>query len=129
MFDNPGCHERFFSSREIMLRTIHLLRLNHIHGGYNSLESPLSAMTWDEDFVRLACIEFLVETAIFSHCQTCEPGEEPWNKDWKFVSNIPGFSESSLQCQCLYKHPSFAGKRTMTETSFQAIQRNTLFDW
>lgn len=111
MFDNPGCHERFFSSREIMLRTIHLLRLNHVHGGYSSLESPLSAMTWDEDFVKLACIEFLVETAIFSHCQTCEPGEEPWNKDWKFVSNIPGFSESSLQCQCLYRHPSFAGKR------------------
>ena len=30
----------------------------------------------------------------------------------KFVSNIPGFSESSLQCRCPYKHfPSFAGKR------------------
>ena len=121
LFDDPRCRERFFSSREILVRNIHLLRLNHIHGGYSSMESPLSAMSWDEDFVQLACQEFLVETAVFSHCQTCETDEEPWNKDWKFVSNIPNFSDASLQCSCNKRHKSFAGKRN-ADGSFLSTQ-------
>ena len=85
------------------------------------MESPLSAMSWDEDFVQLACQEFLVETAVFSHCQTCETDEEPWNKDWKFVSNIPNFSDASLQCSCNKRHKSFAGKRN-ADGSFLSTQ-------
>ena len=73
-----------------MLRTVHLLRLKP------------SAMSWDEDFVRLACQEFLVEVAIFSHCATCRSDEEPWNKDWKFVSNVSGFSHASLITDILH---------------------------
>ena len=91
LFDDDECHQRFYSSREILRRTEHLLRLNHIHGGYSSLEQPSSAMSWDEDFILLACQEFLVEEAVFSHCATCRSDEEPWSKEWKFVSNIPGF--------------------------------------
>ncbi len=111
LFDDEECHQRFYSSREILRRTEHLLRLNHIHGGYSSLEQPSSAMSWDEDFILLACQEFLVEEAVFSHCATCRSDEEPWSKEWKFVSNIPGFSDASLICTCNYKHSSFAGKR------------------
>ena len=59
-------------------------------------------MSWDEDFVRLACQEFLVEVAIFSHCATCRSDEEPWNKDWKFVSNVSGFSHASLITDILH---------------------------
>ena len=116
LYDDIRCHERFFSSREILLRTIHLLRLNHVHGGYSSLEQPLTAMSWDEDFVRLACQEFLVEIAIFSHCKTCESDQNPWAKDWKFVANIPDFSDASLQCTCAVKHRSFAGKRNADDS-------------
>ena len=111
LFADAACHERFFSSREILWRTISLLRLNHIHGGYSSMEQPLSAMSWDEDFVSFACQEFLVETAIFSHCNVCEAHETPLAKDWKFVANIPNFSDCSLPCTCLRPHRSFAGKR------------------
>ena len=122
LFDDTECHQRFYSSREIMLRTVHVLRLNHIHGGYSSLEQPLSAMSWNEDFILLACQEFLVEEAVFSHCATCQSDEEPWNKDWKFVSNVSGFSDASLICTCNYKHSSFAGKRN-PDGSFKS--RNT----
>ena len=75
------------------------------------MEQPLSAMSWDEDFVSFACQEFLVETAIFSHCNVCESHEIPLAKDWKFVANIPNFSDCTLPCTCLSPHRSFAGKR------------------
>ena len=50
----PWCHERF-PAEKFLWRTVILLRLNHMHGGYSSMEQPVSAMSWDEDFIILAC--------------------------------------------------------------------------
>ena len=111
LFDTPECHSRFFSSREIIHRSLNLLHVNHIHGGYSSLEQPLSAMSWDEPKVQEARRDFLHESAIISHCRVKPDEDASLNKHWQFVSNITGFHRAELQCTCTTKHDSFAGKR------------------
>lgn len=100
-----------FSSREIIHRSLNLLHVNHIHGGYSSLEQPLSAMSWDEPKVQEARRDFLHESAIISHCRVKPDEDASLNKHWQFVSNITGFHRAELQCTCTTKHDSFAGKR------------------
>ena len=80
LFNAENCHFRFFSSREILSRTVTALELNHTHGGYSLLEQPLNAMSWDEPFVKEAPRNFLTESAIISHCRTLDAGESPLNK-------------------------------------------------
>ena len=109
LFDDAECHERFFSSREILRRTATALHVNHIHGGYSGLEQPLNAMSWNEPFIKEARTDFLTEAAILSHCQVKDQDTTGLNKHWLFVSNIPDFHRADLQCVCQYKHDSFAG--------------------
>lgn len=111
LFDTEVCHKKFFDSREIIHRTVNLLELQHIHGGYSALEQPLSAMTWDEPIVKQARTTFLTETAVISHCRVLDVNESPLNKHWQFVSDIFRFHEAELQCTCEIKHSGFAGKR------------------
>lgn len=110
LFDTEVCHRKFYNSREIIHRTITILELQHIHGGYSAFESPLSAMTWNEPIVQEARKSFLTETAIISHCRVLENNDTPLNKHWQFVSDIIGFHKAELQCTCPHKHGSFAGK-------------------
>ena len=109
LYDSPECIHRFVSSREIMSRTTTILHVNHIHGGYSTMEQPLHAMTWDEEFIRQARKDFLTESAIISHCQVAEKDQTLLNKHWLFVSNIPDFHHAELQCTCSNTHASFAG--------------------
>ena len=109
--DEPACVDRFFSSQEILFRTVQLLTVNFYHGGVSSLEQPSSAMSWDEPFVQGARDHFLLHTAEFSHCNFLEDDEEPFQKEWRFVSSIAGFSKASATCTCGRTHASFRGKR------------------
>ena len=115
LYDTPQCHHRFHSSREILRRTIHLLYLNHVHGGYSIFEQPSSAMSWKEPCVEQAVSEFLSEVAICAQCNFVEI-EQKLNKEWKFASNIPNFGNATLICSCQTKHPSFAGVRNSSGT-------------
>ena len=110
LYDTEECFYRFHSSREIICRTVRILELQHIHGGYAGFEQPLSAMTWKEPAVQEARKSFLTETAIISHCQVMDDHHQPLNKHWQFVSDIFNFHQADLQCTCSYKHESFAGK-------------------
>ena len=109
LFDTEECFYRFHSSREIIHRTVRILELQHIHGGYSGFEQPLSAMTWKEPALQEARKAFLTETAIISHCQVTDDDEQPLNKHWQFVSDIFNFHQADLQCTCSHKHESFAG--------------------
>ena len=117
LYDSPECIHRFVSSREIMSRTTTILHVNHIHGGYSTMEQPLHAMTWDEEFIRQARKDFLTESAIISHCQVAEKDQTLLNKHWLFVSNIPDFHHAELQCTCSNTHASFAGNLQFTTYS------------
>ena len=67
-------------------------------------------MSWSEPIVQEARRSFLTETAIISHCRVVDDDQQPLNKHWQFVSGIHNFHDADLQCTCLYKHASFAGK-------------------
>ena len=109
LFDSEECKLRSFSSREMIERSVTILHVNHLHGGYSTMEQPLSAMSWEEPCVLEARKTFLTESAIISHCRVLTPGSEPLNKHWQFVSNIQEFHKAELQCTCSQKHQSFAG--------------------
>ena len=111
LIDEPACIDRFFSSREILLRTIHILKVNFYHGGVSALEQPASAMSWNEDFVQEACDHFLTNSAEFSHCQFLEVHEQPLQKIWRFATSISNFQTASSPCTCGVVHQSFRGKK------------------
>ena len=111
LVDVPACIDRFYSSREILYRTVQVLRVNFYHGGTSALEQPASAMSWNEEFVQEARNHFLLHTAEFSHCQFLEDDEKPYEKKWRFVASIAGFSKATKTCSCNDKHESFRGKR------------------
>ena len=119
LYDTPECRYRFYSSREILQRSIVVLHVNHIHGGYSGLEQPLHAMSWNEKFVMEARSNFLMESAIFSHCRIVDDPTEALNKHWLFVTNMPGFHQAELQCTCDCQHSSFAGRRN-SDGEFQS---------
>ena len=129
LFDTEECYYRFHSSREIIHRTVTVLELQHIHGGFSALEQPLSAMTWEEPSIQEARKTFLTESAIISHCGVLDEHEEPLNKHWQFASNIYNFHLPELQCICPYKHKSFAGKKKKMERFHHALQQNIRFNW
>lgn len=52
LFDTEECLYRFHSSKEIICRTVRILELQHVHGGYSALEQPLSAMSWEEPVIQ-----------------------------------------------------------------------------
>ena len=113
LYDTTDCRYRFYSSREILQRSTVILHVNHIHGGYSGLEQPLHAMSWNEKFVVEARSNFLMESAIFSHCRVVDDPNEALNKHWLFVTNIPGFHQAELQCTCDCQHNSFAGRKKL----------------
>ena len=76
LYDTTDCRCRFYSSREILQRSTVILHVNHIHGGYSGLEQPLHAMSWNEKFVVEARSNFLMESAIFSHCRVVDDPNE-----------------------------------------------------
>ena len=103
LVEEPACIDRFYSSQEILHRTIRILMVNFSHGGVSAMEQPSSAMSWNEPVVQEAREHFL-HTAEFSHCRFLEDGEEPLQKEWRFVSSIAGFAEASAKCSCTTKH-------------------------
>ena len=113
LVEEPACIDRFYSSQEILHRTIRILMVNFSHGGVSAMEQPSSAMSWNEPVVQEARehLHFLLHTAEFSHCRFLEDGEEPLQKEWRFVSSIAGFAEASVKCSCTTRHSSFRGKR------------------
>ena len=76
-------------------------------------------MSWNEKFVVEARSNFLMESAIFSHCRVVDDPNEALNKHWLFVTNIPGFHQAELQCTCDCQHNSFAGRKN-SDGEFQS---------
>lgn len=111
LVDEPACIDRFFSSQEILHRTVTVLEVNFFHGGVSTLEQPSSAMSWDEPVVQEAGNHFLLHTAEFAHCKFLQENEIPFQKEWRFVSSIAGFADASSRCECPTRHSSFRGKR------------------
>jgi len=111
LVDEPACIDRFFSSQEILHRTVTVLEVNFSHGGVSALEQPSSAMSWEEPVVQEARNHFLLHTAEFAHCKFLQDDEIPFQKEWRFVSSIAGFAEASSRCECPTRHSSFRGKR------------------
>ena len=112
LVDEPACIDRFFSSQEILHRTITVLEVNFSHGGVSALEQPSSAMSWEEPVVQEARNHFLLHTAEFAHCKFLQNDEIPLQKEWRFVSSIAGFAEASSRCECPTRHSSFSSAST-----------------